>query len=160
MKSEKKIEVLIVTGQAGYHSWQLNYVALQDAYKSHDLFDPTVVISPAKGESMEGFSPDFQSYDVIVLDYEGDDWPAETMGNFEEYVKSGGGLVIVHGTNNSFPLWTEFNLTCGLGGWQGRNEKDGPYVFWKDGEIVRDNTPGEAGSHGEQVEFEVVSMNL
>jgi hypothetical protein len=85
------MEVLIITGQAGYHSWQLNYKALQDTYASHELFSPTVLISPAKGDDMGGFSPDFNAYDVIVLDYEGDEWPAQTRRNFEEYVKEGRG---------------------------------------------------------------------
>lgn len=51
--------------------------------------------------------------------------------------------MIVHGTNNSFPGWKEFNLMCGLVGWQGRNGKDGPYVYLKDDVIVRDFTPGK-----------------
>jgi len=157
---KQPIEVLIITGQAGYHSWMLNYKALLDAYNSHELFSPTVLISPKKGEDMSGFSPDFNAYDAIVLDYEGDDWPAQTRSNFEKFVMDGGGLVIVHGTNNSFPGWKEFNMMCGLGGWQGRNEKDGPYVFWKDDEFVRNYSPGEAGSHGEQVEFEVKTRNM
>lgn len=155
MSESKQIQVLILTGQAGYHSWQLNYVALKDAYISHGLFNPTVIISPAKGEDMKSFCPDFDLYDVVVLDYEGDEWPEETKRNFERFVGEGGGLVLVHGTNNSFPLWKAFNQMCGLGGWQGRNEKDGPYVYWKDGLFVRDYSPGEAGSHGEQSEFDV-----
>lgn len=155
MNEYRPIEVLIITSQSGYHSWQLNYRALQDAFCSHSLFSPTVLISPEKGDDMSGFLPVFTPYDVIVLDYEGDDWPVQTRSNFENFVKNGGGLVIVHGTNNSFPAWKEFNMMCGLGGWQGRTEKDGPYVYWKDGKFVRDLTPGEAGSHGEQVEFKV-----
>ena len=43
----------------------------------------------------------------------------------------------------------------GLGGWEGRDEKSGPYVYIKDGEIVRDNLPGIGGSHGQQHEFVV-----
>ena len=154
-----RIDVLIITGQAGYHSWQLNYKALQDVYQHHELFSPTVLISPAKGEDMSGFLPEFDSFDVIALDYEGDDWPAQTRSRFKDFVKDGGGLVIVHGTNNSFPGWKAFNLMCGLGGWQDRNEKDGPYIYWKEEKIVRDLTPGEAGSHGEQVEFDVETRN-
>ena len=155
MEEKKPIEILILTGQAGYHSWQLNHKALQDAFINHSMFSSTLVISPGKGEDMSGFLPDFYVYEVIVLDYEGDDWPEQTRDSFEKFVKDGGGLVIVHGTNNSFPRWKEFNIMCGLGGWQGRDEKVGPYVYWKDDAFVRDLTPGEAGSHGEQEEFDV-----
>ena len=44
----------------------------------------------------------------------------------------------------------------GLGGWGGRSEKDGPYVYWKDGQIVRDMTPGPGGEHGTQHPFQIV----
>lgn len=87
---KKPIDVIIVTGQAGYHSWQFNFKALLDAYNSQKMFSPTLLISPEKGEDMSGFLPDFRAYDLIVLDYEGDDWPAQTRNNFENFVKHGG----------------------------------------------------------------------
>ena len=43
----------------------------------------------------------------------------------------------------------------GLGGWGGRNEKDGPYIYWKDGKIVRMNQ-GRGGSHGKHWEYKVI----
>ncbi|MEC7395358.1 MAG: ThuA domain-containing protein, partial [Verrucomicrobiota bacterium] len=70
--------------------------------------------------------------------------------------KGGGNLVVVHAADNSFPEWKEFNEMIGLGGWKGRNEKDGPYVYWKDGKIVRDNSKGRGGSHGRPWEYKVV----
>ena len=48
----------------------------------------------------------------------------------------------------------------GLGGWGGRNEKHGPYVYINDqGEIVRDHSPGKCGAHGPQSEFVVTIRN-
>jgi hypothetical protein len=45
----------------------------------------------------------------------------------------------------------------GLGGWGGRTEKDGPYVYVNDkGDVVRDETPGSGGNHGAQWEFPVI----
>ena len=45
----------------------------------------------------------------------------------------------------------------GLGGWGGRTEKSGPYVYVNaEGELVRDETPGNGGNHGAQWEFPVV----
>jgi len=43
-----------------------------------------------------------------------------------------------------------------LGGWGGRTEKAGAYVRWKDGKIVRDNSPGKTGSHGPAQPFQIV----
>jgi len=37
MEEKKPIEILILTGQAGYHSWQLNHKALQDAFINHSI---------------------------------------------------------------------------------------------------------------------------
>jgi type 1 glutamine amidotransferase len=66
-------------------------------------------------------------------------------------MKAGGGFVSVHAADNSFPTWLEYNKMIGLGGWGDRNEKNGPYVYYtNEGELVRDNTPGNAGSHGPQ----------
>jgi uncharacterized protein len=42
-----------------------------------------------------------------------------------------------------------------LGGWFGRTEKAGPYVYFKDDKLVRDDSPGRCGGHGEQHEFVV-----
>jgi type 1 glutamine amidotransferase len=48
----------------------------------------------------------------------------------------------------------------GLGGWGGRNEKSGPYVYFDDaGKLVRDEQPGPGGSHGPQTEFPVVTRD-
>jgi len=44
----------------------------------------------------------------------------------------------------------------GLGGWGGRNEKDGPYVYYtNEGKLVRNPEKGGCGSHGPQHEFPV-----
>ena len=44
-----------------------------------------------------------------------------------------------------------------VGGWGGRDEKSGPYLYIDaDGKVVRDTSEGKGGSHGPQHEFEVV----
>ena len=101
------------------------------------------------GEQL-GFVPDFSAYRVVVSNYNGDEWPEATKQAFERYMADGGGLVLFHAADNSFPHWKAFNEMAGIGGWYGRNEKDGPYVYWKDGQIVRDTSPGLAGEHGAQ----------
>jgi type 1 glutamine amidotransferase len=84
-------------------------------------------------------------------------WPAATQAAFEDYVRGGGGFVAIHAADNSFPQWAAYNEMIGLGGWGGRNEKSGPYVYYTDeGKLVRDTSPGSGGSHGPQAEFAVV----
>ena len=44
----------------------------------------------------------------------------------------------------------------GLGGWGGRTEKHGPYVYFNEQEnLVRDTQKGRGGSHGAQHEFTI-----
>lgn len=102
------------------------------------------------------FIPDFSEYDVVISNFgwRAAPWPEETQRALEEYVKNGGGLVIVHAASNAFGEWDEFNKMIGLGAWGDRNEKHGPYVYYnKDNQLVRDTTAGGAGSHGKQHEF-------
>jgi type 1 glutamine amidotransferase len=99
--------------------------------------------------------PRFANYDVIVMNYAGDRWPDEVRGSFTKYVQNGGGLVIYHAANNSFPEWPEYNEMMGVGGWGGRNEKSGPMIRWRDGKIIRDEMPGPGGTHGPAHEYVV-----
>lgn len=102
------------------------------------------------------FRPAFKDYDVVVSNFgwRAADWPEETRKDLEAFVEGGGGFVSVHAANNCFPKWPAYNLMTGLGGWDGRDEKSGPYVYYdKEGQLVRDASPGIGGSHGPQHAF-------
>ena len=152
------LKALIVTGQNN-HGWQTSTPILKDLLEQTGLFGVDVAKSPGRDESMEGFKPDFSSYDVVVLDYNGKPWAEATKSAFVDYVKSGGGMVVYHAANNAFPEWKEYNEIIGLGGWGGRDEKCGPYIRWRDGRIVRDTSPGRGGSHGARHDYQVVVRN-
>lgn len=49
-------------------------------------------------------------------------WPEHVERSLEEYVNSGGGLYILHSSNNAFADWDKYNVMIGLG-W--RSEKEG-----------------------------------
>jgi len=147
------IKVLIVTGQNNAHNWQASNVLLQKYLNESGLFKADVVVSPKRGDDMSNFAPDFSAYQAIVLDYDGDLWPDATNAAFLDFVKNGGGVVVYHAANNSFPNWKEYNEIIGLGGWGDRDENHGPYVYFKDGKEVRDDSPGRGGSHGRQHVF-------
>ena len=101
--------------------------------------------------------PNFSAYAVVVSNYNGERWPAEVDAAFLAFVKNGGGFVSYHAANNSFADWPEYNAMIGLGGWGGRNEKSGPYVYYTDdGKLVRDTAAGAGGSHGPQTEFAII----
>ncbi len=102
-------------------------------------------------------------YQVVISNYNdfggGTPWPAEVQTAFEQYVRGGGGSVSYHAADNAFPEWKAYNLMIGIGGWMGRDEKSGPYWYYKDDKLVSDPTPGSAGNHGARTPFPVVTRD-
>ena len=118
-------------------------------------FDST---STKQAKTDPNFRPEFAKYDVVVSNFGhgAAPWPKETQDDLVSYMKNGGGLVIVHAADNSFGDWPEYNEMIGIGGWGGRNEKHGPYVYFNDeGELVRDTSAGNGGHHGPQRSFAI-----
>ena len=152
VSARKPIKTLLITGQNN-HNWQVSHVVLKQILENSGRFVVDFVFSPEQGKDMSGFVLDFSPYQLVVLDYNGDSWPEETNRRFLEYVQNGGGVVIYHAADNAFSKWPEFNRICALGGWEGRNENSGPYVYWKDGKLVKDSSAGPGGSHGRQHEY-------
>ncbi len=150
--SAASLKVLIVDGQNN-HNWKDTTPILKKYLEETKLFTVDVATTSAKGTA--GFAPDFGKYDVIVSNYNGESWPDSTQKAFEQFVKNGGGFVSVHAANNSFSNWKAYNEMIGLGGWGGRSEKSGPYLYWdaKAKKIVEDLEKGRGGSHGSQHEF-------
>ena len=179
------IKVLIIDGQNNHDQWPKTTVMLKKQLEESDLFSVDVERSGYtwKGEEfisefpIEGlpstialekptedpdFSPDFSKYDVVISNFgwNAAEWPEATKKEFETYIKKGGGLVVFHAADNSFPKWEAYNKMIGLGGWGDRTEKDGPYVYYtNDGELIRNQTPGPGGSHGPQSEYQVQIRN-
>jgi type 1 glutamine amidotransferase len=149
------IKALIVTGQNN-HTWQLTTPLLKKDLEDTGLFTVDVATTPPKGGDMSTFKPRFSDYAVVISNYMGESWSAETNAAFVDYVRNGGGFVSVHSADNAFPAWKEYNEIIGLGGWEGRDEKSGPYVYWRDGQFVRDSSPGVGGHHGRVHPFQIV----
>ena len=61
------------------------------------------------------WQPDFSTYDTVVLNYNGRAWPDDMQQSFANYVRDGGGVVLIHATNNAFRDWDAFNQIIGLG---------------------------------------------
>ncbi|MDP0489979.1 MAG: ThuA domain-containing protein [Verrucomicrobiota bacterium JB023] len=184
-QSAEKLKALIVDGQNNHQVWPKSTIMMREYLEETGLFEveiartatlwkwerekdwlPLAGVGEKEGkkkpEPDPNFAPDFFQYDVVVSNfgYNASDWPEETKRSFEKYMAEGGGLVAVHAADNSWPSWTEFNKMIGLGGWGGRTEEHGPYVYYNDeGEIVRDDSPGRCGHHGPQSEF-VVTMRV
>ena len=184
-EGSNKLHALIIDGQNNHDMWPKTTMMMKQYLEETGLF--TVDIERTqftwKGDdylsdfSLEGdkvfealdkpqadpsYSPDFSNYDVVLSNFgwNAAPWPDETKKALEDYVSNGGGLVVVHAADNSWPKWKAFNLMIGLGGWGDRTEKDGPYVYYnKEGELVRDTTAGPGGHHGPQHEFVIEVRN-
>lgn len=146
---------MIIDGQNNHRNMEEGTVMMKKYLEETGMFTADVMTTPKKGANMESFKPDFSKYDVVLSNYNGDAWPQETNIAFEKFIKNGGGLVTVHAADNAFPQWKAFNEMIGIGGWEGRDEKSGPYVYFDTtkGKIVKDTTKGIGGSHGHQHEF-------
>jgi len=180
----EKIKVLIVDGQNNHVFWPKTTVMMKQYLEASGKFTVEVARTATtwKGKMAKDFplgdgkeykdlpkptadpdfSPDFAAFDVVLSNfgYNAAPWPEKTKANFEKYMAGGGGLVVVHAADNSWGDWKEFNLMIGLGGWGGRNEKSGPYVYFDDeGEEVRDESKGNGGAHGPQHEYQIVARN-
>lgn len=157
LAEDAKLKALIVDGQNNHGVWPKTTQMMKDFLEETGRFTVDVATTPPQGESLEGYRPKFGEYDVVVSNYNGARWPKQTEQDFVEYVKGGGGFVVVHAANNAFGDWDEYNQIIGLGGWGGRTEKSGPYVYFDEqGELVRDKTPGRGGNHGPQHPFQIV----
>ena len=150
------LKVLLIDGQNN-HDWKTTSPVLKQILEEDGLCAVEVATSPAKGEDMSGFAPNFAAYQVVVSNYNGAPWSPAAQGAFEKYVSGGGGFVPVHAANNSFGEWKAYNEMIGVGGWGGRTEKSGPLLRLRDGKWTNDMTPGNAGHHGQQHEFLMVT---
>jgi putative membrane-bound dehydrogenase-like protein len=91
-----------------------NLIAAFEKYSTahKELTKPT---KDAFRETWKAWQPDFSNYDVVILNYNGQDWPEATKSSFVDYVKNGGGVFLVHAANNAFGNWKEFNDIIGMG---------------------------------------------
>ena len=151
-KKETGYKALIITGQNN-HDWKTSSPILKKILDETGLFSTDIMITPDKGGDMSKFNPDFSRYRLVVLDYNGDSWSDKTSKAFVDFVSNGGGVVVYHAADNSFPKWKEYNEMTGLGGWGDRNEKDGPYVYYLNNQMVVDSSAGPGGTHGKRREF-------
>ena len=81
-EQDGKIMALLIDGQNN-HNWRVTTPLIQQTLEGCGRFDVDVLTSPAKGESLDDFNPDFSKYDVVVSNYNGQLWNDETQRAFE-----------------------------------------------------------------------------
>lgn len=152
-----KLPVLIVDGQNNHQAWPKTTQLMKRYLEETGLFVVDIATTAASGTD-EKFAPQFSKYKAVVSNYNGAPWSAATQKALIDYIQGGGGFVVIHAANNAFGDWPEYNELIGLGGWGGRTEKTGPYVYLnpETNEFVRDEKAGPGGHHGAQHDFAVV----
>jgi type 1 glutamine amidotransferase len=151
-----KLKALIVDGQNNHRNWPQTTKMMKKYLEDTGKFTVDVATTAPQGTDAS-FKPEFKNYAVVVSNYNGAAWPEATQAAFLDYVKGGGGFVVVHAANNAFGKWKEYNQIIGLGGWDGRNEASGPYVYLDaEGKLVRNEERGRGGNHGPQHPFTLI----
>lgn len=184
--SNAPVKVLIIDGQNNHAAWPKSTIMMKKYLEATGKFSVDVARTQftwnggkysadyplndgkkykdlPKPKADPNFAPKFSNYDVVISNFGfgAADWPLATQKAFVEFVKSGGGFVSIHAADNSFPQWREYNEMIGLGGWGGRDQKSGPYVYYDDnGKVVRDEADGRGGGHGPQHEFPIVIRDV
>ena len=105
---DAKLRVLLLSGQNN-HGWQATTPVMVKLLKDSGRFDVTVTDEPAKltGEA-------FGTCDVIVSnwtpwpDVQKRVWPAATEKAFLDFLRGGGGLLVVHAACTAMQTWPEF----------------------------------------------------
>lgn len=149
---QKVIKTMMIAGQDGSHYWEGACEAMKQILENSGMFKVDFAFTPNFGGDISTFKPDFSKYDLVVINYGGATWTESVRKDFEKYVTNGGGVVVIHSSVVPMADWKEYNEIIGMGAWDGRNEKDGPYLYLKDGQYVYDYSPGYAGYHGLQHE--------
>jgi type 1 glutamine amidotransferase len=152
------IKVMILDGAsaAAYHDWKLTTQIMKRELEDAGIFDVTVVSAPPADGDFSNFHPGFAKYQVVVSNYDAQDWPAPLKAEFEAYMNNGGGLVVVHGADNAFPDWVAYNEMIGVGGWRKRDAAAGPKWYFQNGKLTSDSAPGQAGLHGRRKPFRIM----
>ena len=126
--------------------------AYLEAKKSHD--DVVKSLRPALNAEWARWTVDFSKYQAVVLDYNGTDWPKPMQQGFVEFVRNGGGVMLIHAANNAFPNWTEFNDMIGLG-W--RKGGFGKCLVINQSGQTEECCQGDDSSHGAKHPFVVTN---
>jgi hypothetical protein len=158
-KQEAPYKALIVTGQ-GDHNWEISSSVYKNILDQTLLFDTYIAVSPEKGGKMEKFNPRFSDFNVVILDYNGDEWSEETKTAFVDYIKNGGGAIVTRPAVSAFPGWKEYNEICGLGTWKEGPFAELPFMAISRGRLIYDTVPALPGIEARRKETEVRFRSL
>lgn len=163
-KASHLIRVLIVDGLSN-HDWKQTTKVVKAILEESKRFRVDVSTAPSTvtDTAWASWNPVFKNYDVVIqhsnnIQNKEWRWPRRIEEKLEAYVKSGGGLYILHSGNNSFPHWKEYDLMMGLG-W--RPKETGYALEIDSNKKIIKHPPGEGNntSHGKRFDAVITILN-
>jgi type 1 glutamine amidotransferase len=163
-KNKKQIKVLIVDGFSN-HDWKETSRETKDILEETGMFKVDISSAPSvPGDpGWDDWNPSFKNYDVVIQNFnnlKNQDlkWPSRVEVMLEKYVRSGGGLYILHSANNSFSHWSEYDTMIGLG-W--RSKETGYALALDSVNSITRILPGEGRgtTHGKRFNATIKTLN-
>ena len=155
--ADTRLKALIVTGQSR-HGWRDSSRDFETMLQKSGRFETHISHSPESGASPEewqSWRPVFSDYDVVVLEYSGDEWPERLRATLKSFIHDGGGMFLSHSVVGAFDEWPEYEEMIGIG-WNGAG--DGARIIYDEelGKFLRlPNYHGAGAGHGKQHVFAV-----
>ncbi|MDN5202241.1 ThuA domain-containing protein [Fulvivirgaceae bacterium BMA10] len=168
LQEEKSASSVLIIDGVHNHDWITTTKYLREILSKSGKFKVTVSTSPERNApegDWEKWNPDFSLYDAIIMNFNGGHlkdsrhWPVTLQKRFERYVDNGGGVVIVHAANNSFPNWPAYNEMIGLG-WRNRDFGQGLIINEEDEVVVIPKGEGDNPGHGPDHDFQITVRNI
>jgi type 1 glutamine amidotransferase len=110
MTVAEKIRTLVLSGRNN-HDWRSSTPFVWLLLQRSGRFEVTVAVDPSTDLAREGA---LDGIDLIFMDYNGPAWSDAAKGAFEEAVRGGKGLLVLHAADNAFPGWVEFERMAAL----------------------------------------------
>jgi type 1 glutamine amidotransferase len=160
-QNKKRIPVLIVDGFSN-HDWKQTTAVIKWILEKTDRFTVDVNTIPADSVQREEWLPSFKEYAVVIqntnnIQKQELKWPRQAEILLEDYVRSGGGLYILHSGNNAYPHWAEYDKMIGIG-W--RSKSSGYAIEIDDQKNIKRIPPGEGNGTGHGDRFNAVIQIL
>ena len=106
----EKVRTLILSG-AHNHDWRTSTPFVWLLLQRSGRFEVDVTTDPsdrlARADALDGIG-------LLFMDYNGPEWSDQAKRALEERVASGAGLVVLHGADNGFNGWVEYERMAAL----------------------------------------------
>lgn len=122
----KSVRVLLLSGQSN-HDWKSTTPKLKAVLEAGGRF--AVQVTEKAGQlsarSLEPYDVILSNWNAYGLDPSTSGWPPETRRAYLDFVRRGGGHVVVHAGSASFPDWEDYGRLT-LATWKNGQSSHGP----------------------------------